>query len=295
MAMEYTAAYLQLLDAVYKKMAVTSVLEANAGMVRPDERNPKVIYTRSLAIAEGLATYSRDNGYDDTTAEVNWESHTFSMDRGKMFDFDAMDEVEAMSTAAELAAEFYRLSVVPEIDAYRWYKIYAIKTAAEANADITTGADLVSAIDTATETMDDNEVPEEGRLLFLSNGMYNLIKNGGTDVNARLVTAPGTDINRNVTSFDNMPIYKMPKSRFSTTPVFSATNGFTAGGYYLNFAILRRESIIAIIKHLIPKLIDPRNHQTKDAWRAAIRCYHDLFIPKNKKNGIYLHRKTTGI
>jgi hypothetical protein len=206
-----------------------------------------------------------------------------------------MDEVEAQSTAAELAAEFYRLSVIPEIDAYRWYKIYNIKAAAEANADITTGSALVSAIDTATETMDDNEVPEEGRILFLSNGMYNLIKNGGTDVNARLVTAPGTDINRNVTSFDNMPIAKMPKSRFSTTPTFSATNGFAVGGYYLNFAIVRRESIIAIVKHLIPKLINPQSHQTKDAWRAAIRCYHDLFIPKNKKNGIYLHRKTTGI
>jgi hypothetical protein len=206
-----------------------------------------------------------------------------------------MDEVEAQTTAAELASEFYRQSVVPEIDAYRWYKMYNIKAAADANADLTTGSGLVSAIDTASETMDDNEVPEEGRLLFLSNGMYNLIKNGGTDVNARLVTAPGTDINRNVTSFDNMPIYKMPKSRFSTVPTFSATNGYAVGGHYINFAIVRRESIIAIVKHLIPKLINPQSHQTKDAWRAAIRCYHDLFIPKNKKNGIYIHRKTTGI
>jgi hypothetical protein len=292
MANDYTAAYLATLDAVYKKGALTSILDTPESMVRYDERNPKVVYTRNIVFGEGLADYTRSTGYDDTTAEVDWEPHTFSKDRGKYFDFDAMDEIEAMQSAAELAAQYYKRYVTPEVDAYRFGKMYTIKTSADANADLTADT-IYNAIDAGTETMDDNEVPEEDRVLFLSNTCYKYLKDG-SDINARVITGTESGVNRNVTYFDNMPIVKMPKSRFSTAPTYDNT-GFAAGGYYINFAIVSKSAVIAILKHMKPKLIVPAAHQTKDAYRAAIRAYHDLFVPTNKVNGIYIHRKTTGI
>lgn len=294
MAVDYIKNYIEVLDAVYKKVSVTSSLDAAPGTFRSDELNAQTIYTRSLSFGEGQATYDRTNGYDDTTASVVWEPHTFAMDRGKMFDFDAMDEIEAKQSAVELAAEFYRTASIPELDAYRFKKMFAIKTSADANADLTTDTAIV-AIDTATEALDDLEVPVEGRKIFVSNTMYNLLKNSGDVFNTRVVTESNTSINRNITTFDGMELIKVPKSRFSTVPVFSATNGYAVGGHYLNFVIVHQPAVLGVIKHVRPKLITPDNHQTKDSYRAAIRMYHDLFIPSNKKSGIYMHRKTTGI
>lgn len=292
MANDYTAAYLATLDAVYKRGSLTSILDASPEQIRFDERNAKTVYTRNLVFGEGLADYDRASGYDDTTAEVDWEAHQFTKDRGKMFDFDAVDEVEAMQSAAEIASEYYRTYIVPEVDAYRFGKIYSIKTAADAAADLD-NTNIYAAIDTGTEAMNDNEAREDDRILFVSNNCYTLLKNG-SDVNARVVTGTEQGVNRNVTYFDNMPVVKMPKSRFSTVPTYSSS-GFAVGGYYINFAIVSRSAVLGVLKHMRPKLIVPESHQTKDAYRCAVRAYHDLFIPKNKTNGIYLHRRSTGI
>jgi hypothetical protein len=294
MANDYIKSYLDVLDAVYKKVSVTSILDAMPGEYRQDELNAQVIYTRRLSFNEGQGTYDRAAGYDDGTVEAKWEPHTFAMDRGKMFDFDAMDEIEAKQSAVEVAAEFYRTASVPELDSYRFSKMFAIKTAADAYADLAVDT-VITAIDTAIEALDDAEVPEEGRILFVTPGTYNLMKNSGDVFNTRVVTERSTEINRNITTFDNMPLIRVPKSRFSTVPVFSATNGWAVGGHYLNFVIIHKPAVIAVVKHVRPKLIFPDNHFTKDAYRAAIRMYHDLFVPINKKSGIYMHRKSTGI
>jgi hypothetical protein len=294
MSNDYVAAYLEKLDAVYKAGSVTSILDADPSMYRIDETDAKTVYTRRIAFGEGLATYDRDNGYDDTTAEAKWEAHLFAYDRGKMIDFDALDEIEAKQAAVEIAAEYYKDYLIPETDAIRFKKMYDIKTASDATADLDEDT-VAAAIDTAVEAMDDNEVAQFDRFLFISNNTYNNLKNSGEIFNSRIVSEYNPVINRNILMYDDMPIIKVPKSRFSTAPTISATDGFAAAGYYLNFAIVQKQAVLAIIKHNKPKLILPEFHQTKDAYRAAVRISHDLFIPVNKKNGIYLHKKTTGI
>jgi len=293
MSHDYTKGYLKVLSKVFARGAVTNILEAGPNDYRTDDFSPQTVYIRRLSL-EGAGTYARDTGYDEGTADVKWDAHTFAFDRGKLFDFDAVDSVEAYEQAAVIATEFYRTKIIPEVDAYRFYKMYAIRTAADANADLTVDT-IFSAIDTAIETMDDYEVPQEDRVLYVSNSTYNLIKNGGEVISNRLVSENNPILNRNIMTLDGMPVIKVPKSRFSTAPVFSATNGYAAGGYYFNFIIAHTPSIIAIMKHVAPKLITPENHQSKDAYRIAVRVYQDLFIPANAVRGVYLHRKTTGI
>jgi len=292
MSVAYARAYLDKLDEVYKKYSVTTLMDAISSQYKESADAANVVLTRSIDF-EGLANHTRNSDIDVDDVDVAWESHTFSQDRSKALDFDVMDEKEARTTAVEIAGQFYKQKVVPDVDAYRFKKIFDI-AGADANADLTTD-NIFAAIDTGVETLDDNEVPEESRVIYVSNNTYNLMKNSYDTDKTRLVTEMDTTINKKITVYDGMPVIKVPKSRFSTAPVFSATDGYTVGGYYMNFMILDINEVLAILKHLPSDIIPPALHNTKDSYRIKVRAYHDLFIPSNKELGVYIHRKTTGI
>jgi hypothetical protein len=49
--------------------------------------------------------------------------------------------------------------------------------------------------------------------------------------------------------------------------------------------------IAGVKKHVAPKIIKPEFNADADGWIYAYRLYHDLFVPEQKKNGIYIHSK----
>lgn len=292
MSVSYAQAYLDMLDRVYKKESVTTLMDAAADQYKESADAANVILTRSIDF-EGLAAHTRNSDIDVDDVDVSWESHTFSQERSKALDFSILDGQESRTQAAEIAAEFYKVKMVPEIDAYRFKKIFDV-AGADTNDDLDND-EVFAAIDTGVETMDDNEVPEDSRVLYVSNSVYNLMKNSYDTDKTRIITEMSTEYNRNITKYDNMPIIKVPKSRFSTAPTFNATNGYAVGGYYINFAIVDINALLAIIKAMPIEIIPSKYHNTKFSNRLKFLCYHDLFIPTNKTNGVYLHRKTTGI
>lgn len=292
MSVSYIQAYLDMLDRVYKKVSVTTLMDAVAGQYKQSADAANVILTRSIDF-EGLAAHTRNSAIDVDDVDVAWESHTFSQERSKALDFSILDGMETNTQAAEIAAEFYKVKMIPEIDAYRFKKLFDIG-GADTNADLTTD-DVFAAIDTGVETLDDAEVPEESRVLYVSNNVYNLMKNSYDTDKMRMVTDTNTTINKKITYYDGMPVIRVPKSRFSTAPTFNATNGYAVGGYYFNFTIVDINAIMAIIKAMPIEIIPSKYHNTKFSNRLKFLCYHDLFIPTNKTPGVYIHRKATGI
>jgi hypothetical protein len=290
-SISYPVKYLEMLDRIYKNSAATSILEAADTQYRISQEDPKTIYLRKMAL-QGLGDYSRTNGYDSGDITVSWEAHTFAIDRSKKFNLDAMDAREAYTQITEVAAEFQRTHVVPELDAYRFEKMCTL-CSLDVSADLTDDT-AIAAIDTGVQTLDDAEVPQEGRVLFVSNAMYQLMKQSGEFINTRLIENP-TAINRNITTFDGMPLVKVPTARFYNNFDFSASGagGFTPNGSAkaLNFIIAYAPAVIAVVKHAAPKIITPEVNQSYDGWIYAYRVWHDLFIPENKVNGIYIHSK----
>jgi hypothetical protein len=288
----YAVKYLEMLDRIYKAAAVTSVLEAAATQYRLDTINEKTVYLKKMAL-QGLGDYSRTNGYDAGDATVTWEAHTFAIERSKMFNLDTMDAKEAYTQITELAAEFQRVHVAPEIDAYRFEKICTL-CSLDVSADLTDDT-AIAAIDTAIETLDDAEVPKEGRVMFISNEMYRLMKQSGEFINTRLIETANA-INRNITTFDEMPLIKVPKARFYNNFDFTASGagGFApaGGSKQLNFIIAYAPAVLGILRHVSPKIITPDQNQSKDGWLYGYRLVHDLFIPEQKVNGIYIHSKS---
>lgn len=289
----YARKYMEMLDRVYKESSVTAILEAAATRYKFSSTNEQSIYLRTLSL-QGLGDYSRASGYDSGDATVAWNAHTMAVDRGKKFNLDKLDAQEAYQTMAELGAEFERVHVAPEIDAYRFEKICTLCNV-DATADLTNDT-IIAAIDTGIQTLDDAEVPKESRVMFVSNPCLTYLKNS-SDINIRISSQDNGVINRKIKMFDDMPLIPVPAARFYNNFDFAASGagGFSpaAGSKKLNFMIVDAAEVLAVVRHIAPKIIAPDVNQSADGWIYCYRIYHDLFIPTNKLSGAYIHKMSS--
>lgn len=295
----YPTIYKKKMDEVFKASAVTSILEVSPDAVDFKGTEEQEFKIQKLAL-QGLGTYSRTNGYTEGDITETWETHTFGQDRSRRFGIDAVDEIEAYVKIARIGAQFTREHVSPEIDAYRFHKICSL-CSVDATADLTVD-NVVASIDTGIQTLDDAEVPENGRVLFISNEVNNLLKNSGEFFKTRLATDMNTKLNRKITVLDDMPLIRVPKARFYSAFDFydGATAGQEAGGFtpasgatQINFILAPINILLGIIKYIDPKIVDKKYNITADKWVYALRIYHELFILENKLSGVYIHKKSS--
>lgn len=211
-----------------------------------------------------------------------------------------MDNEESLGMAfGTLAGEFLRTQVAPEIDAYR-FATYASATgiSAATPADLTSADDIPDIISTGEYQMNEDEVPYDGRILFVSEAVYMLLRNQLT----RIIENGEDNIRREVEYFDGMRVVRVPQVRFNTaiTLYDGTTSGqeaggyvVTAGGYAINFMIVHPSAVIQVVKHAVPRIFSPAVNQSADAWMFQYRAYHDAFVLDNKVKGIYVHTAAT--
>ena len=201
-----------------------------------------------------------------------------------------------------LAGEFVRTRVTPEIDAYTFAALSGASGIQSANADITVGTtDVPGLIDTATKAMNEEEVPEEGRILFVSETAYE-----GLKVKIARFTENGErNIYNGVEAYNGMRVIRVPQTRFYTaiTQYDGTTAGQTAGGYIgtpstgynINFLMVHPSAVLKVMKHVLPRIFTPAQNLLADAYKFDYRAYWDAFVYENKAKGVYLHRAATAI
>lgn len=288
-----------ILDEVYKASSKTSILDTANERVRFIGSDTVNLYTMSL---DGLGNYSRNAGFVTGSVTGGWEPYKLTQDRGRSFMVDVMDNDETMGMAfGTLAGEFIRTQVTPEIDAYRFAKYAGTSGISSGTpADITVGTtDVPSLIQEAETIMGDDEVPEEGRILFISETAYAGLK----DKITRYVQNGERGIETAIDYYDGMRVIKVPKGRFNTRITLNdgLSAGETKGGftvpastsYPINFMIIHPSAVVQIAKHVVPRIFSPQVNQSADAWKFDYRIYHDAFVENNKVAGIYLHRAAT--
>ena len=176
-----------------------------------------------------------------------------------------------------------------EIDATRFEKMVSL-CSIDVSADLTYDT-VIDAIDEGIKTLDDADVPKQSRVMFVSNLVYKLLKQSGEFFNIRVATTSNSILDRDVTTFDSMPLIAVPQTRFYSDIDLSATNGYAkaAGAKDLNFVIADSSSVSAITNYIAPKIVTPEYNNDADAFIFGYRVFHDLIIPKNKLNGVYIH------
>ena len=295
MAIELSKQYVPLLDEVFKKASLTQDLNANQSLIRQGA-NANEILVPKLSM-DGLGDYSRNSGYTKGDVSLSYETRKFNYDRGRKFEVDTMDNQETEEVAfGMLAGEFMRTKVAPEADAFTFATLAGKSGISKvtAGATLADGSAVMSALKVALDQMDENEVPEEGRLLYITPGNLSAIKAMDTTKSRELLE-----------SFSK--IIKVPQSRFYTA--IDLYDGVTdnsdssganekIGGYVkastgkdINFMVIHPTAVLKSDKHVASNIITPEENQSSDAWMQKYRKYGIVDAFDNKLAGIYLHHK----
>ncbi len=288
--------YISLLDEVYKENAKTAVLDGDMSLVHAGSNAHEIVIPKISM--DGLGDYSRNGGYVDGDVVLTNETVAFNYDRGRAFTVDAMDNEETAGVAfGKLSSEFIRTKVVPEMDAFR-FATYAGTTGiskVSAGATLSTGADVIAALRAATTKMDEDEVPTEDRVLFITPTLHGLIQDMDTTKSREVMSR-----------FSSVVL--VPQSRFYTaitlydgkTDTSSQDSGVNQkpGGYVkasagkdINFMVIHKPAVLQYTKHTVSKVITPDENQTADAYKFPYRAYGLADVYENKVAGIYLHHK----
>lgn len=279
--------YIDLLDEVYKNAATTSVLDGDGTLVRMGANANEIIIPKMTM--DGLADYSRNSGYVSGDVTLTNETVTFNYDRGRKFTVDNMDNEETAGVAfGKLASEFIRTKVVPELDAFRFATYAGLTGVSKATAgSLADGAAVLSALLAAQNQMDEDEVPQENRILFITPTNYNMIYAVDTTKSKEVLA-----------SFSS--IVKVPQTRFYTAIELKdgTTSGEEAGGFAkatagkdINFMVIHKPALLQYSKHVVNKVITPEANQESDGWLFFYRAYGLADAYENKTAGIYLHNK----
>ncbi len=290
---EYAKIFQKELDKQVVQAATSGWMEANAGQViynGGDEiKIPKMVL-------QGLGNYDRAEGYVNGAVTYSFETHKLTQDRGRRFRIDAMDVDESGFglAAANVASEFQRTKVIPEIDAYRYSKLagYAGITEEYDPEDSTVFSTLRAQI---AAIMDVNS--GEDLVVTIARPVYDklcLSKEFGRNVNVDNFAQGGIDMA--VKTIDSVPVIPVPSARMKSAYTFNANGegGFTpaSDAVQINWIICPKGAPIAISKTDNIKIITPDVNQFADAWDIDYRKYHDIFVPDNKKAVIAVSKAT---
>jgi hypothetical protein len=223
------------------------------------------------------------NDYDRSASGSNWsrygavenlnattEEFTLTKDRSFTFAIDKLDadETKQQLAAASALARQLREVVVPEIDTYT-YKVMAANAGIKPAAVALTADNIYNEILTASQTLDDAEVPETERVLVVTPATYAIMKKC-KDIT--METDIGNDMRLKgvIGMLDGMTVQKIPAVRLPEK---------------FGFMIVHPSATVAPTK-----LEDYTVHQNPPGISGSLvegRVTYDAFVLDNKRKGLY--------
>lgn len=278
--------YINVLDEVYKKASVTADLISDATMMRAGANVNEIVYPQ-IEVG-GLGDYDRNSGYTSAGVKLQWKTAKFNYDRGAKLEVDVMDNQESMNLAFTRAgAELQRTKVAPEADAFTFATICGFEGITMTPENITEASAFLTALLAAKNKMDEDEVPEEGRILYATPTLLNGIMALDTTKSREVINAFAVK-------------KSVPQSRFYTA--IDLLDGKSSGeetGHFkkadaakdINFMIVHKPAIIKFDKHVANDIIPASLNANADGDILKYRKYGLVDFYKNKAAGFYVSHK----
>lgn len=280
----------QNLDLAAQQTLLTGWMDANAGQVIYNGGAEAKIPKMSL---QGMGTYDRDNGYNQGSITLEYETRKLTQDRGRKFHLDAMDvdETNFVATASNVMNEFQRMQVVPEIDAYRLSAIATQVITLDKMVEYgytPAEATILRKIKTAIKKIRD--AGYNGELVIHATADVMLELEMALAGKITSVTFSQGGIDTTVPSIDKVPLIETPQNRmYSAITLYDGkTSGQEQGGYIkgasaldVNFLVIPRIVPIAVNKQDKMRIFDPDTNQKANAWQLDYRRFHDLWLKDN--------------
>ncbi|MBR3208891.1 MAG: hypothetical protein IKF82_01350 [Bacilli bacterium] len=316
-------------DKVYKAESRAAILDGQDGV------NIQWTGAKTVKIAKfqagGLKNYYRNNngdarvkaadpannkpfGYQQSSVGLTWQERTVRMDRAAYYPIELFDNEETDGlTLGAATTEVSRTIIIPEVDAYCFSEIAAACSSDLGNLVDNVAVSKANAVEELNKGLlyfDNNEVPAEDQVIFVSPRYLNYLRNDNTELNRFLMQADfKKDISYTVTSYEGRQLVVVPPQRFRTAFTTDTQSGEGYGfGYYdetaeavvaskdINFIICAKSAVIHVVKYNKVKILsgDVVLAMGFDGYALFARVYHDLFVLDNKKYAIYTSLQKTG-
>lgn len=273
----------------YMAGATTSWMENNASGV--EYTGGKYVLMHELEV-DGLGNYDRNLGYPRGSITGSKKQYELTMDRGREFLIDSADNDETgfLVTAASAMAKFQQKHVIPEVDCYRYSKIYDIMSKGDYSANVTNTAIVAADItDTLTEDIAkiQDEMGTDIPLVVIMSGMVQQYFGKEFTRNLDMVNFQRGTLYTKVKGVDGNPFLIVPSARLKSEYEFydGVSTNQTQGGFKakstakdIKWMITPMTAPIAIAKIDKMRAFDPNEYQQADAWKVDYRLYHDLWM-----------------
>jgi len=276
--------YQKVLDEVMQEGLTSAPLEMNPLFVKYVGGNEMRIPDIET---EGNVDYSRTSGYGTAGAtKLKYKTYSFEMERAFQVAIDRMDAEESgLDNLATLALTSQQKDHnIPEIDSYRYSKIYKEASLVGYTGVYTPAeADIFESLTTDIGTVQ-NKIGHNVPLMVFMSTMTGVVLDNANNVKKQLtVDAFNGNMNNKISFLNGTPIFRIPSDRLKNAYDFH--DGASDRGYEAKAA---RPAVTAIVKLANMKMFTPAQNLNKDDWLIQGRNLHTLFVPANKKDGIYV-------
>lgn len=266
-------------------------MENNA--IGVDYRGGKYVEMNELDV-DGLGNYDRNLGYPGGNITGSKQRFELTMDRGREFKIDAADNDETgfLVTAAAAMAKFQDKWVIPEVDSYRYSKIYK-DVSEKASANVL--PDAISANTITDQLADDitqlrDIVGGSVPLVVIMSGLTQKYFGREFDRGLDYMNFLMGQLHTKVKNLDGNPFMIIPSARLKTEYTYydGVTTGQQKGGFApkssakdMKWIITPMTAPVAVGKIDKMRVFTPEEYQQADAWKTDYRLYHDLWMTQD--------------
>lgn len=278
---ELSTIYLPMLDEKYKAEAKTSVLDGDETVAKKGGNGEIKVAKLDMS---ALGDFDRKSGYTKGNTSLTWETVKYDKERSQDLRIDRLDNAEALGLPfAKLSGEFMRLHVAPETDAARIAKIAGTDGISKKEETLDTGEAVIKALRECTNKMDEDEVVEGSRILFITPTLLGMLSDMDSYKSKEV-------LNR----FSQ--VIKVPQSRMYTKidlKTGKTEYGFAkaADGKSINFLCVEKSAVVSAMEQFV-KYFSPDQDQEGDSHVFKYRNYNlYAHVYENKLAGIYCSHK----
>lgn len=268
----------------------------------PNNQNIKWINSKTIQIPRitvgGYTDVDRDVvGNFTRRADNDWETKTLAHDREfrTLVDPKDIDETNMALSIANITRVFNDEQKIPEMDKYMASKLYSEFTSngKTANTTVLTVDNVLGMFDDFMMEMDDAEVPQDGRILYVTPQVNKLLKQAKEIQRMLVLNSNNGTANRNVYSLDDVKIKPVPSTRMKTA--YNFTNGAVpdATAKQINMMLVHPLALISPQQYDFVSLDSP-SATTGGKFLYYERKYWDVFAIQKKVEGIKFNIEGAG-
>ena len=217
--------------------------------------------------------------------ENSWDTKSLSHERkwSTLVHPADIDQTAGAAAIQNITKVFNEEQKFPEMDAYTISKIYADYTdEGETPTRVTlTSSNVLSTFDTLMDAMTEKNVPEHGRILYVTPAVMSLIRTAAGS--GRIQTTSGID--RTVTSLDGVEVCVVPSALFMTA--YDFTSGYEPEDYaeQISMLLIHPEAVITPVSYEYSCLDEP-TAATGGKYVYYEESHEDVFILSNRIDGV---------